>query len=246
MSVVSTYDGSASSSIGEANLSFLRKADPRAGTARGVILCHGASVTESRYLDATNVPEQNRVVRAITDAGYPCLAHRQMSDGWASDAAIAKVALAKTYLQGTLGAKSGKIILFGTSMGGALAMAYARANPTLVQALVLFLPVSDVQDIVTNNRGGLASSVNAAYSGGYSDGTYGATHNPTLFASSLAGIPVQTFYATDDAIVIPSTVTTVMTAIGGVDLHAVTGGHADAALATIPASTVVSFIASVG
>lgn len=244
MSVVSTYDGSTSSSIGEANLSFLRKADPRAGTQRGVILCHGASVTETRYLDAANVPEQNRMVRAFADAGYPCIAHRQVSDSWANDAALAKVALAQTYLQGTLGAKSGKVFLFGTSMGGALAMAYARANPTLVQALVLFLPVSDVQDIVTNNRSGLAASVNAAYSGGYSDGTYGATHNPTVFASSLAGLPVQTIYATDDTTVIPSTVTGVMSAIGGVDLHPVTGGHADASLASIPSSTVLSFLAA--
>lgn len=241
MSLVTTYDGSTGSSIGEANLSFLRKADPRDGTKRGVIVCHGATAVETRFIDGV-APQQQRIVQAIAEAGYPCLAHRQVGDAWGNDAAIAKVALAKTFLQGTLGAKSGKIFLLGGSMGALLAMAYARANPTLVQGLILFLPVSDLQDIVTNNRGALAASANAAYSGGYSNATYGATHNPTTFAATLSGIPVQTFYATDDTTVIPSTVTGVMTAIGGVDLHTVTGGHADAAMSGVASSTIVSFL----
>lgn len=241
MSLVTSYDSGTGSSVGEQILTFLRKADPRAGTKRGVVLCHGATATESRFIDGA-APQQQRIVQAIAEKGYPCIAHRQVGDSWANDAAIAKVALAKTYLQGTLGAKSGKIFVVGGSMGGALAMAYAAANPTLVAGLILLEPVSDLQDIVTNNRSGLAASCNAAYAGGYSNATYGATHNPTSFAASLAGIPVQTFYATDDTTVIPATVTTVMTAIGGVDLHTLTGGHADAALATIASSTVTDFI----
>jgi hypothetical protein len=79
--------------------------------------------------------------------------------------------------------------------------------------MVLLQPASDVQDIVTNNRGGFAAIVNAAYSGGYSDGTYGAAHNPKLFASTLAasGIPAWVAYASDDPTVIPSSVQSVVT-----------------------------------
>lgn len=242
MSLVTVYDGNTASAMGEQNLALSPKAYPRDGSVRGVIYCHGALSTETQVI-GTTFPNTAAIVAAIANI-YPTIACRLAGDSWANDAAIAKVALAKTYLQGTLGAKSGKVVLVGGSMGGALAMAYARANPTLVQALLLLEPVSDLQDIVTNDRGSLASSVNAAYSGGYSNATYGATHNPTTFASSLAGIPVQTWYATDDTTVIPATVTGVMTAIGSVDLHTLTGGHADAALAGVPVASVLSFLAA--
>lgn len=228
--------------MGEQNLALLPKAYPRDGSVRGVIYCHGALSTETQVL-GTTFPNTAAIVAAIANI-YPTLACRFSGDAWANDAAIAKVALAKTYLQGTVGAKSGKVFLLGGSMGGALAMAYARANPTLVAGLILLEPVSDLQDIATNNRGSLAASLNAAYSGGYSDATYGATHNPTTFASSLAAIPVQTWYATDDATVIPATVTAVMTAIGGVDLHTLTGGHADAALSGVSIPSALSFLAA--
>lgn len=229
--------------MGEGNLSLLRKADPRDGTRRGVIHCHMATYTEASILDPT-LPNFAAIHRAIAEAGYPILATRQASDNWANDAGIAKVTLAKTYLQGTLGAKSGKVFLVAASMGGALAMAYARANPTLVQGILLMLPVSDLQDMVTNNRGGFASSVNAAYSGGYSNGTYGATHNPTTFAASLAGIPVWCGYATDDPIAVASTVTGVMSAIGGVVLNPVTGGHSDASFGNMSLDSMLAFLAA--
>lgn len=242
MSLVTVYDGGTASAMGEQNLALLPKAYPRDGSVRGVIYCHGALSTETQVL-GTTFPNTAAIVAAIANI-YPTLACRFSGDAWANDAAIAKVALAKTYLQGTVGAKSGKVFLLGGSMGGQLAMAYARANPTLVQALELLLPVCDPQDIVTNNRGSLASSVNAAYSGGYSDATYAATHSPKTFGASLAGIATQAWLATDDAVVIPQTVTDTMALIGGVDLHAVTGGHSDAANANVVIPTVLSFLAA--
>lgn len=230
--------------MGEQNLSMLRKADPRDGTRRGVIFLHGAGGLETQAIDAGSYPNLTGIIRAIADAGYPVLSARQTGDGWANDATITKIGLAKTYLQGTLGAKSGKVFLFGGSMGAASAMAYARANPTSIAGLLLMLPVSDLQDFVTNDRGGLASSVNAAYSGGYSNATYGATHNPTTFASSLAGIPVQAWYSTTDTVVIASTVTPVMAAIGGVDLRALTGSHSDTPFGQVTIPDVLTFLAA--
>lgn len=245
MAMASFYDGGAGSSMGESNLALLPKNYIADGTKRGIIFCHGAGVTELYAIDQSS-PNMAALLRAIVAVGYPVLAPLCAGNNWANDSGIARVSLAKTYLQGTLGAKSGKVILIGNSMGGCLSYAWARANLTSVACIVGILPVSDLNDIVTNNRGGLGAQATAAYSGGYSEATYGATHNPVDFAGQLSGLPIQAWSASDDTIVVPSTVAAFAAGVGSsVETHnTLTGGHSDATYGAIPPASVAAFLAT--
>jgi pimeloyl-ACP methyl ester carboxylesterase len=164
-------------------------------------------------------------------------------DLWGSNTNITDIEAARTYFNTKYGAlTSSKVAVIGGSMGGAAAMAWARANPTKCACLVLMLPVCDLNDMVVNNRLGLAASINAAYGGAYNNGTDGPNHSPVQFAAQLSGIPTQIWYATDDIVVIPSTVQTVIAAHGSAEVHTITGNHTDAAFANINAQAIIDFL----
>lgn len=184
------------------------------------------------------------ILAAVADAGYPVLSPNLAGNAFGNDTALSRMDDAKNYLQTAMGAKAGKVILMGGSMGGGTCMAWARAHLASVACMVLYIPLSDMQDIKDNNRAGLAATLDGAYPGGWSNAVHGAAHNPLVFASQLAGIPIQLWYATDDTIVIPSTVQALIAAIGGsnLEVHTVVGGHADTSAGNIPATQVVSFI----
>lgn len=240
--------GYSAGNSGDPGLAVMPRLHQQRQAKKPIILVPGhaasSSLCAAEYADLTNNPNQAKLARALADYGYPCFAPNADGNTWGNDTALTRIGEAKTYLQTTLGCLSGAVILLGVSMGAGAMMAWARANKVSVAAMVGILPVSDLQDIVTNNRGGLASNVNAAYSGGYSNASYGSTHNPAVFASQLAGIPTQLWYATDDTVVLPSTITSVALGITDVDLHAVTGGHTDAALGAVDAATVIAFLAA--
>jgi hypothetical protein len=209
-----------------------------------IIVLHGATQTPAQFVDLGTYPNLTQLAFALAAAGYPLIAPLMGGNTWGNDAALGFITEARAYAIAQ-GAKTGRSVVLGGSMGGGAAYAWARANPTLVACLVQLEPVSDLNDFVVNNRGGLAASVNAAYGGAYNNGTHGPTHNPESFKASLAGVPTQVWYATDDTIVLPATVTSVTTAIGGsADLHTLTGGHTDTALGGVNAATVLSFIAA--
>lgn len=204
------------------------------GTKTGIIACHsgGATAATSAYANTGISTAYPRIQSFLADCGWPVVNADLGGDPCCNDTGTARVAEARTWLQASpQSAKAGKVILLGYSEGGGIAMKYALDNPGNVAAMVLLEPLSDLQDVVTNNRGGFASLLNAAYPGGYSDGTYGAAHNPKLFAPTLATyqIPAYITFASDDTVVIPSTVQSVITSLGStVTIGLVsTGGHGD-------------------
>lgn len=213
------------------------------GTKPLVVMLHGATGNPSVFLDSQNWANQfNKLVKPIIEADYPLIAPMMGGDKWGNDVALGLITDAVTYGQ-THGAKPGKVIIVGGSMGGGASYAWCRANLAQVEAMVGVIPVSDLNDFVVNNRDNLAASVNAAYGGAYSDATYGAIHNPKIFVSQLAGLRLQVWYATDDPVVIPATVTAVTDAIPGADVHAVTGGHSDVTFGKIDSTVLLNFLA---
>lgn len=215
------------------------------GTKRGVIYCHGAGSTVGGGTDPAAEPGQFAYISAAAAAGYPVFMADFGGNAWGNAALRALIADAKTYLQGTVGAKSGTVLMMGTSMGGLNCLSYAGNNLSSVAALAVVGPVSDVQDIVTNDRGGLASSVNAAYSGGYSNATYGATCNPTVMAANgnYGSLPCKFWYGNSDAICVPSTITGLAASIGAsASAVQITGGHAESTWANVPPADVVAFL----
>lgn len=227
----------------EGSLAMLPKRWLADGTVRGCLYMHGATSDEKQMIDYTNAPGLLAILAAVANAGYPILGVYAGGDQWGNATAQARMDDAKTYLQGTLGAKSGSVVLIGGSMGGLAVQNWAKAHAASTACIVGITPVSDVNDIKTNNRGGLAASINTAYGGSYVEATYGATYNPhTYAATGLAGIPYKAWYGTSDAIVISTTVTDTVTAAGAsASAVAVAGDHGSAP-GNIPPADVVSFI----
>lgn len=211
------------------------------GTVMGLVYVHGATQTDAQVLDSTTYPAIVDIMRSVAAAGWPVLSIYAGGDLWGNATAMARMGSAKTYLQSTIGAKSGKIGLIGGSMGGLTVQNYAQANPSSVAVAVGLVPVSDVSDFVTNNRGGLASSINTAYST-WNEGTMGTTYNPHTYASggNLAACHYKCWYGASDTIVIPSTVTDVATAAGTTAVSCV-GDH-NTSLNSVTIADVVTHI----
>ncbi len=149
---------------------------------------------------------------------------------WGNDASLTKLASYKTYLQGTLGAKSGKIGLLYGSHGCAAAYGYAKAHPTEIQLIAGAIGTCDVEDIRANNRNSFQAGIESAYTNNATWQTARPTHNPVEVASSLS-IPQLDYYSTDDPICVASTHAALLTAAGanmtqrslGAVGHAITG-----------------------
>lgn len=212
------------------------------GTKMGVVYLHGATGTCRQMLDGVSQPGLKAICVAVAAAGYPVLAVTT-GDTWGNDTAMTRIDAAKTYLQSTVGAKAGDIALIGGSMGGCNVLNWCKRNLASVACAVGLVPVSDISDIHTNNRGGLTTNINSAY-GTWSEASYGAARNPVTFAAAgdLAGLNYLAFGSSGDAICIASTVQAVCTSIGGTATYTgVTGDHT-AAVANISSATVISFL----
>jgi len=126
-------------------------------------------------------------------------------------------------------------------MGALYALNYARQNKDRVLGIVTFAGVADLQAFRDANP----ATVDAAYSGGYSNATYGAVHNPTVYAASgdLSGIPMRLYYATDDTTVPPETTLALDALLP--DATAISmgaGGHSDAPLANVDLGDLLDWI----
>jgi hypothetical protein len=128
-------------------------------------------------------------------------------------------------------------------------MNYARANPTHVAGVIGIIPGADLNDIHANNRpvGGsenFTARINTAYGGAYIEAVHGPTHNPTNYAATMAGLPVQMWYASNDDIVLPETVTRLASLIGP-SAEAINVGplyHSDLVSAAVDPNYVARFL----
>lgn len=236
--------GWTSYSVGTVNASeaclIYRPKFPPTAAKRGIVYCHGNAGTAAEPLTAGG----RDLIRGLVNAGHIVAATDLGGlSTWGNDTVISRITDLKNYLLGTLGTKPGGVVLAGQSMGGLAALDWAAANPTLVSCVVGLLPVVNLTDVHDNNRGGYQASIDAAYAGGYTEATYGATHNPTTMANAAkyAGMPLRIFYGDTDTIVLPSTVTAFATATGAT-ATSLSGGHADATVAQLDVPTTVSFV----
>jgi pimeloyl-ACP methyl ester carboxylesterase len=216
---------------------FLTRNNYRAGgNYRGVILGPGHGGTA---IDAVTPTYTNLQLEALADAGIPTLVvDAGGATAWGNDTAIARMGDAKTYLQGTLGAKTGKIFLWGFSMGALSALNWARTNLSSVAAIALVCPATDLADLHDNR--GFGTEINTAYTNlaGYTAAL--PTHSPVQFASTLT-VPCKVWYGDADTTIPPSTVTAFNAAYGGsISTVAMAGiGHNPV---PVPPQDVVSFL----
>lgn len=156
-------------------------------------------------------------------------------DGYGNANTLARLADHKTFAQGaTGGARTGKLVFVGLSMGWAACVNYARNNPANVAGMVGLLPLSDTDDVRINDRLSLRSDIDAAAGVTYPT-ALPAGMNPTTASYSGVTMPPSTvYYATDDVTIIPSTVTTLAGIIGSTT-HSLgaSGGHTNASIAAV-------------
>lgn len=210
------------------------------GSQVGVLFCHSAGATATEPL----LESWAQFVMPLAAAGHPILATDLGGPvTWGNDTIIARITTAKAYLHASMGAKTGKVILIGMSMGAAGALAWAGANPSLVAGFVGVAPVSNITDIWNTNYTGWAPIIDTCYAGGWSEATYGAAHNPATMAAAgkYATIPTLLYSGISDPLVMPATVQYIADhAAPGSSRVAVVGQH------TIPVPTqpILDFVAA--
>ncbi len=225
--------------VGEGLVAYL----PRCWSAGAplVACCHGATGNATNVYDAAyeTIPS---VARALAGVGYAVVCADLGGDTWGNATMRSRLDDLYGYVTGTLGCAT-PIGIYGGSMGGC-ALSWVAANRSKVAAFAGVEPVSDINDIYTNNRQNLGSSINAAYGGAWSQATYGVTCNPITLAQggSFSGMPYKAWYGDSDTTVIPSTVTGLISAIGGTASGVVvTGGTHATTTGLTPAADVASF-----
>lgn len=179
---------------------------------RLVVVCHGHG---GSAIDAT----PSLAFPALTDLFTELAGDRAVvfvPDGggtaqWGNATAVAAYHAAIAYAHSVSGT-SGPATIVGISMGMAAACNLAKTWPGDVGRIIGIVPVSDLGDVVTNDRGGNAASVNAAYGGSYASN--GTATNPLALAPSLT-VPLQIWYGSADVVCVPSTVTALLAAWGG-------------------------------
>lgn len=232
------------------------------GTIRGVVYCHafgelGASVNQ--YVNGLNKATLMAAIAALYpvvsfDGGIFGSGTTTDTNSWANPNSVTRLGQAITWLQaaGGGGAKAGKVILFGYSMGHALALNYAQQFPAQVAGIIGVLPVNDLDDIRDANRGTFRAGISTAWgtAAWTAPGTppLPAGANPALPANqtNLKTIPQRLYYANDDVICTPATAVALLNNLGpvctGVNLGN-TGGHTDGTVGTVSTADVLAFIA---
>jgi dienelactone hydrolase len=215
------------------------------GTAQGVIICHGfigdlvatPSAVGLAFEYSIGVPLFNHLREqfAYAEGDFS-------NDAWGNDTAIANVETMRSWMQSSMGAKSGKVALVGISMGGLTALNYAMAHPENVACVVGLIPAVNLQALLSNPAG--TDSINAAYGGTYDDSRDGPMHNPVVYASDFPNVPVHLYYSTADTGVLPQYaeqfIANCPTAQG--TAVSTTLDHSNAAVAAADMNDIVKFI----
>lgn len=174
----------------------------------------------------------------LADRGYAVLA-MSLGDTWANSAgAMAGLTNGYTYLTGTIGISGTKVCGIGSSMGGLNLLRWMAENPTLVNAMMLFSPVSDLDWAET--QGAWTTEIDALYGGTHANYlTQGSPRSPAASpASYRAGAYVQIVHPTDDGTVPSSQSTSFVSAVNDARVTMrtpdVTGGHTGGQTAVLP------------
>lgn len=210
----------------------------------GIIYCHGYGETELECFRATTADNQlNKLVtRIVEEVGVPVLSCFLGGNQWGNASAQTKLAAAVSYMSATLGASSSKIGFIGNSMGALASMNWIAQNRAKTAFMFSSMGVADLANIRANAT--YTAAVDAAYSGGYSDATYGATCNPTVNAATkYSGLKWLCYGGSSDTVVPPSTITNLKNAIGSTGTYnQVAGGHAQTTVDNYNAADIISFI----
>lgn len=186
------------------------------GARKGIIGMPGNTYTEAFYPDT-----MGSYMWDLIDPFQIPLASTAQSTTWGNDAKVGHMGTLLTNAQSSLFA-SGKVHLLGGSAGATSCLRFAKANPTLVQSLALFIPAVDIQFIYDTNPGGFGfdSQISTAYGGRPSD-----AQNPATSTPSFTSFPIKIWYSDNDPICTPSSISTFAAAVGATTVSMGSLGH---------------------
>lgn len=167
----------------------------------------------------------------------------QALNTWGNAVGLAATEDAMTVAGTDLGHDTSRLLIFGASMGGLTMTTYARAHPNVVKAMATCGPVSDLTDMVDNDRG-YTAGINASYPGGWSEETYGALYNPVTIAANggFDGIPYRVWYTQDDTVCAEATIDSMVASIPGASGVKLPNGSHNSEIRTLLASEIVAFL----
>ena len=204
--------------------------------SKAILWHHGAGGETTLYAPEYNQVNGRKLIDRLVAAGFTIVAADFAgANTWGNASNQTKITAAVNWLS-TIGCRTDKVGLWGTSMGFLCLAAWARNNATKVANLAGTIPCANGQ-WAYDNSSSLAAAMNGAWSGNWQ--TNGKpTTDPLTIASSLKPFPVRLWYASDDTLVGSTTATALATAInsGGGSASAVsmgTGGHTDTPLAAV-------------
>ena len=215
------------------------------GTVPGVVIVHGYGDSSAIGWSDSDHAGSVQFGRRLARAGYPVVAADLGGQStWGNTPVISRIDDAITYLQTKMGAKAGKAILVGVSMGGLNSLVYTYTKPQNVACVVLVAAVSDVTWTVANTT--LNTAINAAYSGGWSEAAYGAAHNPMTIASSggYATMPILYWQGIADQTAPLSNAQSFAAKVPSCTLVQIPGGHSENTWGEVDWGVSTAFIAA--
>jgi pimeloyl-ACP methyl ester carboxylesterase len=162
---------------------------------RAVLYAHGAGGTAAG--DET-VPYIS-TLQQMAEHGYPVHAGDygsstwKISGGvynWGNSDHVAAIAAGGTWMGTLPGVKNDKVCLVGGSMGATGAMNYYKANPTKVAAIALIIPLLDLADLSSTDKGFVTNTLAPSMNGlTLPQATINLTNTVASSGLSLSGLP---------------------------------------------------------
>lgn len=192
----------------------------------GVIACHALN-SHNEFAD-TNFWQSAKIAGHIAHAGIPLVAGTMSGNSWANDASMTDMDNALTLLAES-GCSTGKVHLFGVSMGCTQALRWAGQNPTLVASIEGLLPATDIDRLYQSDAGGTRASIGTAWGVTYPTALpAGADLTATYATIDANNIPVRLHYSTNDGVIDPADVIADAALMGATAISmGAAGGHGE-------------------
>lgn len=206
---------------------------------RPILWCHSAGGDAAEPLMTANAQP---LLESLVKLGSPVISFDGKTSGltlsgtyaathWSNDGALARFADALAYLRSSAWNASASLapLVVGVSMGGLLALNYARSNP--VAALALLFPVTSLAGI-HDGTGGIignaAASVETAYGGASAYSAALPTHDPLANPALWNNVPAHMWYSDSDTTVGTLNQQNFLSGVGTFESTVMAGaGHAD-------------------
>lgn len=161
----------------------------------GIIACHGAGGDYTQWPAHASWPNLSKLLTRAAHGGIPSISEHLGGDTFGNATGVSRVAAALTAMASETGCSSTKAHLVGASMGAAVALEYAIANPTKVASMTLLIPLTSMINAAKTNpptgteanaAGNLPSIIATAWGTTYRTVTDGVTTSDNVFESEAA------------------------------------------------------------